>query len=71
MQKKKKVVSINSYVHVPANNEKALQAAVAKQPVSVSIEAAGRDFQHYKSVKCRLIMNRCFKRMNVPWACLE
>ncbi|RLN11487.1 zingipain-2-like [Panicum miliaceum] len=48
-KKKKKVVSINSYGHVPANNEKALQMAVAKQPVSVAIEAGGRDFQLYKS----------------------
>nr|CAB3471248.1 unnamed protein product [Digitaria exilis] len=47
-KKKKKVVSINSWGRVPANNEKALQVAVARQPVSVSIEAGGRDFQHYK-----------------------
>ncbi|CAD6338561.1 unnamed protein product [Miscanthus lutarioriparius] len=47
---KKKVVSINSYKRVlPANNEKALQAAVANQPVSVAIEAVGRSFQLYKS----------------------
>lgn len=48
-KKKKKVVSISSYSHVPANNEKALQMAVAKQPVSVAIEAAGRAFQLYTS----------------------
>ncbi|MBT2946253.1 C1 family peptidase, partial [Vibrio anguillarum] len=29
--------------------EKALQMAVAHQPVSIALEAGGRDFQHYKS----------------------
>jgi hypothetical protein len=74
VQKKKKVVSINSYGHVPANNEKALQMAVAKQPVSVAIEAGGRDFQLYKSVKCRFsrpcFMHTC-SLAKIPCACLE
>lgn len=50
MQKNAKVVKIDSYEDVPAYNEKALQKAVANQPVSIAIEAGGRDFQHYKSV---------------------
>lgn len=50
MQKNAKVVSIDSYEDVPVYNEKALQKAVANQPVSIAIEAGGRDFQHYKSV---------------------
>lgn len=43
-------MSIDSYEDVPANNEAALQKAVVSQPVSVAIEAGGRDFQLYESV---------------------
>ncbi|GJM97623.1 hypothetical protein PR202_ga14561 [Eleusine coracana subsp. coracana] len=49
MQKNARVVSIDSYEDVPINNEKALQKAVAHQPVSVAIEASGRAFQLYHS----------------------
>lgn len=42
---------IDGYEDVPANDEKALQKAVANQPVSVAIEAGGREFQLYKSVR--------------------
>lgn len=51
MQKNARVVTIDSYEDVPVNNEKALQSAVANQPVSVAIEASGRSFQFYESVK--------------------
>ncbi|KAH9610449.1 hypothetical protein KSS87_009594 [Heliosperma pusillum] len=44
-----KVVTIDGFVDVPENDEKALQKAVANQPVSVAIEAGGRAFQLYKS----------------------
>ena len=50
MQEKRKVVSIDSYENVPTNDEKALQKAVANQPVSVAIDANGPAFQHYSSV---------------------
>lgn len=50
-QKNAKVVTIDDYEDVPANNEKALQKAVANQPVSVAIEAGGREFQLYESVR--------------------
>ncbi|XP_020578327.1 oryzain alpha chain-like [Phalaenopsis equestris] len=48
-RKNARVVSIDSYEDVPVNNEKALQKALANQPVSVAIEAAGRAFQLYQS----------------------
>ncbi|OEL26365.1 Thiol protease SEN102 [Dichanthelium oligosanthes] len=40
-------VSIDGYEDVPANNEVALQKAVANQPVAIAIEASGQDFQFY------------------------
>ncbi|MED6109033.1 hypothetical protein PIB30_029882 [Stylosanthes scabra] len=48
-RKNAKVVSIDDYEDVPANNENALKKAVANQPVSVAIEAGGREFQLYVS----------------------
>jgi KDEL-tailed cysteine endopeptidase len=42
-----RVVTIDSYEDVPENDEEALKKAVAGQPVSVAIEAGGRDFQLY------------------------
>lgn len=50
VQKNARVVSIDSYEDVPVNDEEALKKAVASQPVSVAIEAGGRDFQLYTSV---------------------
>lgn len=49
LQKNTKVVSIDGYEDVP-QDEKALQKAVAHQPVSVAIEASGRALQLYSSV---------------------
>ncbi|KAE9449690.1 hypothetical protein C3L33_18412, partial [Rhododendron williamsianum] len=48
-RKNAKVVSIDGYEDVPPYNEKALKKAVAHQPVSVAIEASGREFQLYLS----------------------
>eukprot|EP00262_Sarcandra_glabra_P019659 TRINITY_DN7490_c2_g1_i1.p1 TRINITY_DN7490_c2_g1~~TRINITY_DN7490_c2_g1_i1.p1 ORF type:complete len:470 (+),score=31.88 TRINITY_DN7490_c2_g1_i1:65-1474(+) len=48
-RKNARVVSIDGYEDVPVNDEKALQKAVANQPVSVAIEAGGRAFQLYQS----------------------
>lgn len=56
MQKNAKVVTIDDYEDVPVNNEKALQKAVANQPVSIAIEGGGREFQLYVSVKIISIM---------------
>ncbi|MQL78409.1 hypothetical protein Taro_010842 [Colocasia esculenta] len=44
-----KAASITGYEDVPANNEAALLKAVANQPVSVSIDAGGFDFQFYSA----------------------
>ncbi|XP_044475319.1 probable cysteine protease RD21B isoform X2 [Mangifera indica] len=49
LRKNARVVSIDGYEDVPENNEAALQTAVANQPVSVAIEAGGREFQFYDS----------------------
>ncbi|KAK9073391.1 hypothetical protein SSX86_007715 [Deinandra increscens subsp. villosa] len=48
-KKKIKVVSIDNYEDVPVNNELALQKAAANQPITVTIEASGQDFQFYTS----------------------
>ncbi|CAK9865826.1 unnamed protein product [Sphagnum jensenii] len=41
------VVTIDDYEDVPENDEESLKKAVANQPVSIAIEAGGRDFQLY------------------------
>jgi C1A family cysteine protease len=48
-RKNAKVVTIDSYEDVPVNDENELKKAVAIQPVSVAIEAGGREFQFYNS----------------------
>ncbi|XP_044466548.1 ervatamin-B-like [Mangifera indica] len=50
--KKEKVVhvaQISGYQNIPADSESALLKAVANQPVSVSIDASGADFQFYSN----------------------
>ncbi|CAI9753333.1 unnamed protein product [Fraxinus pennsylvanica] len=42
------VVTISGYHDVPRNDEQSLLKALANQPVSLAIEASGRDFQFYK-----------------------
>ncbi|KAG6783552.1 hypothetical protein POTOM_009206 [Populus tomentosa] len=41
------VVTISGYHDVPQNSEESLLKALANQPLSVAIEASGRDFQFY------------------------
>ncbi|KAJ8638697.1 hypothetical protein MRB53_012964 [Persea americana] len=41
------VVTISGYEDVPENNEESLLKALAHQPLSIAIEASGRDFQFY------------------------
>ncbi|XLU48877.1 hypothetical protein S245_043691 [Arachis hypogaea] len=47
--RKHNVAKIKGFEKVPSNNEKALLKAVAKQPVSVYVQAGGDDFQFYSS----------------------
>ncbi|XP_010526865.1 PREDICTED: cysteine protease XCP1 [Tarenaya hassleriana] len=42
------LVTISGYEDVPHNDEESLLKALAHQPVSVAIEASGRDFQFYR-----------------------
>ncbi|XP_010928804.1 cysteine protease XCP1 [Elaeis guineensis] len=44
---KLEAVTITGYEDVPENSEESLLKALAHQPVSVGIEASGRDFQFY------------------------
>ncbi|XP_030516060.1 zingipain-2-like [Rhodamnia argentea] len=39
--------TISGYGNVPADNEESLQAAVARQPISASVDAGGLEFQLY------------------------
>ncbi|KAF8048316.1 hypothetical protein N665_2565s0006 [Sinapis alba] len=48
-KKNTRVVTIDGYEDVPENDEKSLKKALAHQPISVAIEAGGREFQLYKS----------------------
>ncbi|CAL9110768.1 unnamed protein product [Musa textilis] len=41
-------VTISGYEDVPRNSEESLMKALAHQPVSVAVEALGRDFQFYR-----------------------
>uniref|UniRef100_A0A2N9EW73 Cysteine protease n=1 Tax=Fagus sylvatica TaxID=28930 RepID=A0A2N9EW73_FAGSY len=46
-KEKSGVVTISGYHDVPQNNEQSLLKALANQPLSVAIEASGRNFQFY------------------------
>lgn len=54
LQLKRRVVSIDSYVDVPAKKEKKLQQAVATQPVSVGICGSDSKFQLYSGVSAHV-----------------
>ncbi|KAE8686824.1 Xylem cysteine proteinase 1 [Hibiscus syriacus] len=41
------IVTISGYHDVPQNDEQSLLKALSRQPLSVAIEASGRDFQFY------------------------
>lgn len=48
-KKNARIVTIDGYESVPTYDELALKKAVANQPVSVAIEAGGKEFQLYES----------------------
>lgn len=52
---------VDHYVDVPTNNEHALMAAVAQQPVAVAVEADQVAFQMYKS---GILTGRCGKNLD-------
>ncbi|KAL3502714.1 hypothetical protein ACH5RR_037163 [Cinchona calisaya] len=60
-KEKDHAVTITSYGTVPKSDDLALQAAVAKQPVSVAIDASGFDFQLYSQ---GVFSGFCSKNLN-------
>lgn len=56
MQAESEVVTISGYHDVPQNNEQSFLKALAHQPLSVAIEASGRDFQFYSGVSHNLTL---------------
>lgn len=55
LQEESEVVTISGYHDVPQNSEESLLKALANQPVSVAIEASGRDFQFYSGVSFQFV----------------
>lgn len=55
------VVSIDGYKRVPPNDESSLQAAVARQPVSVAVDGASIVFQLYGG---GILSGFCFMDLN-------
>ena len=51
MQENEKYVTIDDYEDVPPSSERALQKAVAGQPVTVAIASDSSAFKLYESVK--------------------
>lgn len=56
MQAESEVVTISGYHDVSQNNEQSFLKALAHQPLSVAIEASGRDFQFYSGVSHNLTL---------------
>ena len=44
------MVNISGHQNVPRNDDKSLLKALAHQPLSIAIDASGREFQFYKGV---------------------
>lgn len=52
---------ITGYVRIPERNETAMQAAVARQPISVAIDASASEFQLYSD---GVFTGSCGKKLN-------
>ena len=52
-------MTIDGYHDVPANDEKSFLKALANQPLSVAIDASGRDFQFYNGVSILKPVTQC------------
>ncbi|KAG6407078.1 hypothetical protein SASPL_130060 [Salvia splendens] len=58
---RKIAASITGYVRIPERNETAMQAAVARQPISVAIDASASEFQLYAD---GVFTGSCGKKLN-------
>lgn len=50
-------MAISGYEDVPENDEESVLKALAHQPLSVAIDASGRDFQFYSGVSSLLYLS--------------
>lgn len=63
------MATISGYRDVPENDEQSLLKALAHQPLSVAIEASGRDFQFYSGVRSQsLITNYIPMSLNILYS---
>ena len=58
------VVTISGYHDVPRNDEQSLLKALAHQPLSVAIDASGRDFQFYSGVRKLNMLSHLYYLLN-------
>jgi hypothetical protein len=59
------LVQIDGHESVPENDENALMKAVANQPVSVAIDASGKDFQFYSEASFVKILIKSLNNINL------
>lgn len=59
IQDESEMVTISGHQDVLRNDEKNLLKALAHQPLSVAIDASGREFQFYRGVSKLLLILQC------------
>lgn len=59
-------MTISGYQDVPQNDEVSLLKALAHQPLSVAIDASGRDFQFYRGVNYRSLPLKTRGNISIP-----